>query len=66
MRSTRLFLAFALIGALLVPALGEETVTIAPGRGERPVFAQTGIATYYGGRIVGHPTASGSGSRDTG
>src|ERR1041385_1972484 len=59
MRSSLLFLAFALMGALSFPALGEEAASIAPGHGERPVFAQTGIATYYGGRVVGHPTASG-------
>jgi len=47
------------MGALVVPAFGEEGASIAPGPGERPVFAQTGTATYYGGRIVGHPTASG-------
>ena len=59
MRSSRLFLAFALMGALVAPAFGEEGASIAPSPGERPVFAQTGTATYYGGRIVGHPTANG-------
>ncbi len=59
MRSSRLFLAFTLMGVFLVPAFGEEAASIAPGRVERPIFAQTGTATYYGGRHVGHPTASG-------
>jgi rare lipoprotein A len=59
MRSSRLFLALALVGALVLPALGEENAPLVPALGERPVFAQTGTATYYGGRIVGHPTANG-------
>src|SRR5205814_10256825 len=59
MRSSRLFLAFALMGVFLVPAFGEEAASIAPGRVERPIFAQTGTATYYGGPHVGRPTASG-------
>jgi len=59
MRSNRLFLALALMGALVAPAVGEESASVAPVPGERPVFAQSGSATYYGGRIVGHPTASG-------
>ena len=59
MRSNQLFLALALMGALVVPAVGEESPSVAPVPGERPVFAQSGSATYYGGRIVGHPTASG-------
>ena len=59
MRSSRLLLVLAMIGGLAVPAARGQGASIEPAPGERPVFVQTGVATCYGGRIVGHRTASG-------
>jgi len=55
----RALLLLTMIGGLAGPAAGEEEASITPPRVERPVFTQVGLATCYGGRAVGHETASG-------
>ncbi|HXP73662.1 MAG TPA: septal ring lytic transglycosylase RlpA family protein [Stellaceae bacterium] len=59
MRYGRFLLLLATMGGLAAPAAGEEVASTEPFRVEQPVFSQTGIATCYGGRAVGHETASG-------
>ena len=59
MRYGRGLLVLTLIGGLASPATADDEAYLAPSRTERPVFSQTGIATCYGGRSVGHGTASG-------
>ena len=59
MRSSRLIVVLAMIGGLAAPASGGQAASTEPAPGERPVFVQTGVATCYGGRIVGHRTANG-------
>ena len=53
-------LCMAVLGA--TNAVGAINQTAAPSCGsgaEKPVYAQEGLATWYGGRAVGHRTASG-------
>ena len=59
MRYGRALLVLTVIGGLASPAVSEEKASLAPSSIERPVFMQSGIATCYGGRAVGHETASG-------
>jgi rare lipoprotein A len=59
MRYGRALIVLTIIGGLASPAAGEGEASLTPSRVERPVFAQVGLATCYGGRTVGRETASG-------
>ena len=59
MRKSGTLLALTIICGLASPAVSEEQASLAPWHPERPVFMQVGFATCYGGRNVGHETASG-------
>ncbi len=59
MKYARTLLLLTVIGGLASPAAGEEVASLAPSRAERPIFTQVGVATCYGGRVVGPKTASG-------
>ena len=56
MRYRRALLVLAFIGGLASPT---ADASLMPFGADRPVFSQTGLATCYGGRSVGHETASG-------
>jgi rare lipoprotein A len=59
MRFGRALLVLTVIGGLTSPAASEQEASLTPSSLERPVFTQIGLATCYGGRAVGHETASG-------
>jgi peptidoglycan lytic transglycosylase len=59
MRYGRALIVLTIIGGLASPATGQEEASLTPFRVEHPVFTQMGLATCYGGRSVGHETASG-------
>ncbi|MGH7124876.1 MAG: septal ring lytic transglycosylase RlpA family protein [Stellaceae bacterium] len=59
MRFGRTLVVLTMIGGLTSPAASQDQASLAPARLERPIFSQIGIATCYGGRAVGHETASG-------
>ena len=59
MRYGRTLLVLTIIGGLTSTAAGEEMASLGSSRIEHPLFTQVGLATCYGGRAVGHETASG-------
>lgn len=59
MRFGHALLVLTTIGAVASPAFAEEQALVTPPRIERPLFAQTGLATCYGKGVFGRETASG-------
>jgi rare lipoprotein A len=59
MRYLRFLSVLAMMSALAAPAFGKQVEFPERTPAEPAMFTQVGSATYYGGRHVGHETASG-------